>query len=68
MTPENALISRRVVHSNSEQVVIEERWDLDHPDSPFVRFNRMANPYQSAHIRQFVLAPAEYDELKLPLK
>lgn len=36
--PRNALVDRRIVEDHGDVVVIEETWDVTHPDSPIVVF------------------------------
>lgn len=68
MNPENALVSRRVYPIGDGRVVVDEVWDLKHPDCPFVQ-----SPFSNAllsnpGVRQTVMTDREYRELQLPLK
>lgn len=70
MNPENALIYRRVFPINQGRVVIEEKWDLTHPDSPWIRnpWSPYQGPLESPQYRQVVMTQEEFAEANVPLK
>lgn len=70
MTPENALIYRRVVPIDQGKVLVEEKWDLTHPDCPFIRnpWDDFVGPFGNRAYRQVVMTKEEYEAAKPPLK
>lgn len=69
MNPENALISRRVFGIDGDRVVVEELWNMSHPDSPFL--STLVNPWAAPngeYIRQRVMTSAEFWRSNIPLK
>lgn len=66
---ENALIYRRVFNVDEGHVVVKEKWDVNHPECPFVKspFHAM-NPYQTQSIRQARMTVKEFEASKLALK
>lgn len=69
MTPENALIYRRVFAIDRGRVVVEEKWDRYHPDCPFI--DNPWNSYQQAGnviIRQLEMTKEEFAAANPPLK
>jgi hypothetical protein len=62
MNPENALIYRRVVPMDDDRVAVLERWDLTHPDCPFVH-NQWSSP-----IRACIMTKRQYAASRIPLK
>lgn len=58
----NALIYRRVYQLPQGQWLIEERWDVDHPDCPpeIARRNIVGLMAFTAGVRQRVLTDEEY--------
>jgi hypothetical protein len=70
MKPENALIYRRVFPIDQGRVVVEEKWDLEHPDCPFIR-NPWAD-YQGTlgnrAYRQLTMTKQEFSASNIPLK
>lgn len=68
--PDNALIYRRMFPIDQSRVVIEEKWDLTHPECPFIRnpWSEWQGPLQSPQYRQVVMTMEEYREATPPLK
>lgn len=70
MNPENALVSRRVFDIDGDRVVVEEVWNLSHPDSPFIP-NPWTNPLKTLSgegIRQRIMSSKEFWRSNIPLK
>lgn len=57
---ENALISRSISHLNDDEVLIDEKWDLNHPDCPFVSYPSAIVPYQEPGRLQTVMHAQEF--------
>jgi len=55
---ENALISRKILPLSETHVLVDEKWDLNHPESPFVSMQPL-NPYNSPGMRQTVMTHKE---------
>ena len=70
MTPENALIYRRVFAIDQNRVVVEEKWDLTHPDCPFIRnpWSDWQGPLGNKGYRQVVMTGKEFAQSDIPLK
>ena len=70
MTPENALIYRRVFSIDQDRVVIEEKWDLTHPDCPFIRnpWDDFQGPLGNRGYRQVTMTAKEFGQANVPLK
>lgn len=70
MTPENALIYRRVFHIDQGRVVIEEKWDLTHPDCPFIRipWDEFHGPLGNRAYRQVTMTAEEFGKAGITLK
>jgi hypothetical protein len=70
MIPENALIYRRVFQIDQGRVVVEEKWDLTHPDCPFIRnpWNPYQGPLGNRAYRQIEMTQEEFSQLHVPLK
>lgn len=70
MNPENALVYRRVFPIDQGRVVIEEKWDLTHPDCPFILnpWSDWQGPVQSPQYRQVVMTAEEFGQANVPLK
>lgn len=63
MRPENALLSRRAFKIDQGRWCIEERWDIERPDCPFVAFQGLNNlPPENPYIVQRILSEAEYQQ------
>lgn len=70
MNPDNALIYRRMFPIDQGRVVIEEKWDLTHPECPFVRspWSPWQGPLQSPQVRQIILTEEQFAASNIPLK
>lgn len=70
MTPENALIYRRVIKTDGNEVVIEEKWDLTHPDCPFIRnpWDEFQGPLGNRAYRQVAMSHDGFISARVPLK
>lgn len=70
MNPENALIYRRMFPLDRDRVLIEEKWDLTHPDCPFIRnpWDDFQGPLGNRAYRQVVMTQEEYGVARPPLK
>lgn len=70
MPPENALIYRRVFSIDQDRVVVEEKWDLTHPDCPFVRnpWDEFQGPLGNRGYRQVTMTAKEFGAADIPLK
>ncbi len=65
MNPENALVRRRIIHAaDGKSVVIEETWDTESPDCPFVFMGAKPNPY----VDYKTLSRERYELYKPPTK
>lgn len=69
MNFENALVSRRYFPIDGDRVVVEEVWNLSHPESPFVSvpFGLYPKP-TGEHIRQVIMSSKEFWRANIPLK
>jgi hypothetical protein len=70
MNPDNALIYRRMLPVDRDRVVVEEKWDLTHPDCPFIRspWDSFIGPLGNRAYRQVTMTHQEYAASKIPLK
>ncbi|WP_315731701.1 MULTISPECIES: hypothetical protein [unclassified Bradyrhizobium] len=70
MNPENALIYRRVRPIDKTRVVVEEKWDLTHPDCPFIRnpWSDFIGPLGNRGYRNVVMSNQEFEAADIPLK
>lgn len=70
MNPENALIYRRMFPIDQGRVVVEEKWDLTHPDCPFIRnpWNEFIGPLGNRAYRQVAMTETEYRAANIQLK
>jgi hypothetical protein len=68
MTQDNALIYRRVFPIDQDCVVIEEKWDLTHPDCPFIRNPWSEFPLVNRGYRQVIMTKEEFSQANVPLK
>lgn len=67
MNFENALIYRRVFNVDDDHVVVEEKWDLSHPESPFASWQPF-NPYQTQSVRQTKMTSKQFWSSGLSIK
>ncbi len=67
---EDALIYRRVFPIDQGRVVVEEKWDLTHPDCPFIRnpWDEFQGPLGNRGYRQITMTAREFGEANIPLK
>lgn len=70
MNPENALIYRRMFPIDQGRVVVEEKWDLTHPDCPFIRnpWDEFVGPLGNRGYRQITMTEAEYAASGITMK
>jgi hypothetical protein len=73
MTPDNAMVSRRIVFQTAKTVTLVEVWDTTHPDSPYAPSwwgpgSRRDNARESPIIRAVTMPWEHYDSIRPPLK
>ena len=71
MNPENALVYRRIFPLNKEEVMLEERWDLSHPDCPFIHnpwASEDIDPLKNVLLCRVLMTQKESDHYDIPLK